>query len=100
MPFDGNTGRDLSVPSLENLRFVLLHPDEWPADFRWDYRCGDSCAIGLSRRLWSKDIVPHDVAYNAGDHRHWFTRWLLGPRKMANTKPRHVARAINRHLAA
>lgn len=97
MPFDGNTGRDLSVPSLETLRFVILHPEDWPVDFHWDYRDSNYCAIGLSRRLWGKNIVPVEAGFRAGV-RPWIG-WLFGDRAFADIKPRHVARAIDRYLA-
>lgn len=47
---------DLNKPSLENLSYVLRHPDMWPTGFVWDYRNCNNCAMGLAHQLW--DQIP------------------------------------------
>lgn len=43
----------LDKPSLENLSYVLRHPDMWPEGFIWNFNHCDSCAMGLAHSLWS-----------------------------------------------
>jgi hypothetical protein len=43
---------DLPKFTLENLSFVLRHRGFWPQNFEWDYRYGNTCAIGLIDNLW------------------------------------------------
>jgi hypothetical protein len=43
---------DLDKPSLAGLSYVLRRPETWPNGFVWYYGTCDSCAIGLSCKLW------------------------------------------------
>lgn len=49
----------LDKPSLENLSYVLRHPDAWPEGFEWDYGNCQTCAMGLAHRLWTSVPKPH-----------------------------------------
>jgi len=47
-------------PSLQNLSYALRHREMWPKTFKWDYRSGNTCAIGLAAQLWGNA----DILYN------------------------------------
>jgi|SRR5882672_4744252 len=47
---------DLSNPTLQNLIYVLRHPDIWPEDFEWNYYSPSTCAMGLAYQLWPDHI--------------------------------------------
>lgn len=57
----------LDKPSLENLSYVLRHPDAWPEGFVWDFSDCETCAMGLARGLWDKIDFPVD-SYDANKH--------------------------------
>jgi hypothetical protein len=55
MPFDGTTqGFKISeTVNLPDLAYVLRHREFWPRDFvAWDFGRCETCAIGLSFKLW------------------------------------------------
>lgn len=43
----------LDKPSLENLSYVLRHPETWPEGFIWNYAHCSQCAMGLAYELWN-----------------------------------------------
>lgn len=95
MPFDGVPKPDLSMPSLENLAYVLRHRETWPPDFEWDYRKLSCCAVGLSIRLWGCGYyIPSAIVVGV---RPWRFCFLL-PVLIRLVKPEHVADAIDDHL--
>ncbi len=93
MPFDGTPPiPDLSVPSLENLAYMLRHRETWPEGFRWSYRNYNTCALGLADQMWSdgwrqRFSLPYDITCAA---------WLLIPPGWAVR--RYVAFRIERLL--
>jgi hypothetical protein len=99
MPFDGNTGRDLLVPSLENLAFMLRHPETWPEGFEWDYGCYAGCAVGLAHRLWGVDrpAIPVSIIWYVGVGH--LESPLERDRARAKTTAAEVADAIERLTA-
>lgn len=44
--------RQMDKPSLAALSYALRHPETWPKDFEWDYGYCETCAIGLTVKLW------------------------------------------------
>jgi hypothetical protein len=51
MPFDGRE------PKLGDLAQLLRQPERWPRDFRWNYRCRETCAVGLCERIYGKNSL-------------------------------------------
>jgi hypothetical protein len=104
MPFDG-TERDLTVPSLANLAYLLRHRELWPAGFHWNYAMSSCCALGLARRRWGQNaadpdfgqrpggtiVIPQGVFSGLG-HKDF------GAPDYDRVQPDHVADAIDRHL--
>lgn len=46
--------KDLNKPDLQNLAYVLRHPETWPKRFVWDFSYCATCAMGLARALWTE----------------------------------------------
>lgn len=55
---------DLSKPSLEALAYLLRHKELWPAGFEWNFDECDTCAIGLTTRVW--DVAVSDMQRTFG----------------------------------
>ncbi len=89
-----------STPSLVALSYALRHPETWPSDFAWDFRACDTCAMGLTARLW-RDATYVGRAFNIGigTVHSLFSMDAYGiPPK--DVTPTHVADAIDAFLAA
>lgn len=43
--------------TLRDLAHALRHPENDPPGFRWDYREGNSCAVGLAYTRWPASNV-------------------------------------------
>ena len=84
---------------------LLRHRELWPADFEWNYKHPDTCAIGLARRHWNMRWVslsvlsqklglPEPVAYD-------IFICLAGDLHVRTNKitPELVADAIDAYLA-
>jgi hypothetical protein len=98
MPFDGKSFvPDLTVPSLENLAFMLRHRETWPADFEWNYVYLETCAIGLADRMWPMDW-RHRFDLTTGVTcsvwlmlcPEWFSRWYVASRIAAQAKRQSI----------
>ncbi len=103
MPFDGTPPvPGLSVPSLENLAYVLRHRETWPRGFEWDYRFGPSCAIGLSAETWPGNglsyRLPRDIIVGVRPPDRWF-EFFRPFRGMEAVTASMVADAIDHLLA-
>ncbi len=113
MPFDGTPPvPDLSVPSLENLAYVLRHRETWPQGFVWDYRYSPSCAMGLTHMLWPGSRLyfnlPDEITFKVRTPDTILRpRWPLSmfcvgrsvPGDFCGVQPEHVAAAVDRLLA-
>jgi|SRR5580658_7839208 hypothetical protein len=88
---------DLSVPTLRGLAWLLRHKEMWPKNHRWDFKECDTCAIGLSQRMWPgtnaiKLTGDYDMA------RYFFNRRSYLPVVVAHVTPEMVADRIDQHL--
>jgi hypothetical protein len=92
------------TPTLENLATVLRHRQMWPEGFEWDYRCCESCALGLAWRLGMISLDTIHTAAEEFDIPYYVAMriFLLLAAKcggMRDITPEHVADAIDAYLA-
>ena len=107
--------QDLNKPSLQNLSYVLRHPDTWPEGFAWRYTDCESCAMGLAHQLWKEipqgnscngaSIMARTFAMPYSEANEIFMRGrgsprvaFIGPRDLRRQTPERVADAIDAYL--
>lgn len=101
MPFDGEMP-DRSVPTLENLAFLLRNPETWPYAFEWDYSRMDRCALGLARAVWGKSaFIPREISWRVHEQLPGYFPAVSAfdiIEQMRRVQPEQVADAIDRYL--
>ena len=73
---------DLSQPSAKALAALLRNPSKWPKGFSFNYSFCDSCAMGLSARVWDHEPTPgammEKFGISAEDSNRIFMRRRIG----------------------
>ncbi len=96
-------------PNLRDLAKILrnLSLDK----FWWDYTKTETCAIGISHRIWNEENhsmsemynIPEEAAreifYDVRPPRTFWTILGFEQRRRRDVKPKHVANAIDNFLA-
>jgi len=97
----------LTVPSTPDAAFlsmVLRDPTMWPAGFGWDYSDCNTCAVGLSKRLWPKaalDSFSRRATFGiTGRQNMDIFLFAGGLMPMCEVTPEHVADALDVAIAA
>ena len=98
---------DLSKPSIAALSYALRHRETWPKDFKWNFFCCTTCAMGLAARLWTQLRPFHEnIGANLGvsisaAHRIFVqAAWEWGgPTDSPDVSPEDIADLLDAHLA-